>query len=53
MMEKYGAEIEKFDVVEVSATTPDDRKTVAKGLTVEEAMDFVEKDKNYMIVPAQ
>jgi hypothetical protein len=51
MMEKYGAEIEKYEVHEVIPFQPDDKRIVAKNLTMDEAMELEGKNQNYMIIP--
>lgn len=51
MMEKYGAEVQKYEVLEVTPYQPDDKKVVASGLSMDEAIDMADKNKNYMIMP--
>ena len=50
-VEKYGAEIKKYEVVEVIPFQPDDKKVIASDLTMEEALKLVEENKHYMILP--
>lgn len=50
-LEKYGAEIKKYEVLEIIPFQPDDKKVVAQDLTLEEANDLAAKNKNYMIRP--
>lgn len=51
MMEKYGAEVERYEVTEVIPFQPDGKEVVASDLTMEEALETVEKNKNYVITP--
>lgn len=50
-MEKYGAEIQKYEVYEIIPFQPDDKRLVAEDLTLDQAEDLAEKNKNYMIRP--
>lgn len=51
MMEKYGAEIKKYEVFEITPSQPDDRKLVGTDLTLDDANDLAEKNKNYIVYP--
>lgn len=53
MMEKYGAEVERYEVVEVVAFKPEDKRIIGVNLTMDEAINLAGQDSNYVIMPAR
>lgn len=53
MMEKYGAEVQRYEVLEVIPFAPDDKRVVAENLTLDEAKEIAAKETNYMIRPSK
>lgn len=51
MMEKYGAEVTRYEVQEVLPFKPDDKKIVGQNLTLDEAIELASTNKHYMIMP--
>jgi hypothetical protein len=50
-MEKYGAEVPKYEVVKVIPFQPDDREVIATDLTLSEAKEMQKDSDNYMVRP--
>lgn len=52
-MEKYGAEVERYEVYRIFPSTPDDRELVGENMTLDEANDLAKKTNNSIVVPAR
>lgn len=53
MMEKYGAEVETYEVLKVVPFQPEEKEVIASNLTMDEAMKVADEGKDRVIVPSR